>query len=162
MASIGISEFAFGFAFLYEQVHAHWPKLKVAPILPSLKKEQKEGWDAHLPLRGTDFYYQFKLSDRLFAHHATFIADGTYAGPYYRLSLHRKHRNQQHRRLRRHSKDAPKTFYVAPEFDTLEQFNAAFLSKQITQRSRLIPVKDCKDISDGQQHFIIFQKGRKA
>ena len=81
MAQIGISEFTFGYAFLYEQTHANWSGLTAAPVLPSLQQEQDAGWDAHLPLAGTDFYYQFKLSDYLSRSNALYIADGTYATP---------------------------------------------------------------------------------
>jgi len=65
MAEIGISEFTFGYAFLFEQTQANWGGLKAAPVLPSLQQEEQEGWDARLPLNGTDSYYQFKLSDYL-------------------------------------------------------------------------------------------------
>ena len=78
MATIGISEFAFGYAFLYEQTRNNWGNLQAAPILPSLQKEKDEGWDARLPLTGTDFFYQFKLSDHLSRGNAAYIADGTY------------------------------------------------------------------------------------
>ena len=90
MASIGISEFTYGYAFLYEQTHANWGNLKAAPILPSLQQEPEQGWDAHLPTHATDFYYQFKLTDCLSRRNASFTADGTYGGPYYRIALHRK------------------------------------------------------------------------
>src|SRR3972149_218984 len=88
MAKIGISEFTFGFAFLYEQTHANWTALRAAPVLPSLQEEQGKGWDARLPLNGVDFYYQFKLSEHLSRSNSSFIADGTYTGPYHRLALH--------------------------------------------------------------------------
>ena len=58
MAEIGISEFTFGYAFLYEQTRANWGGLTAAPVLPSLQQEEEQGWYAHLPLEGTDFYYQ--------------------------------------------------------------------------------------------------------
>jgi len=159
MASIGISEFTYGYAFLYEQTQTNWGNLQAAPILPSLQQEQNEGWDAHMPLNGIDFYYQFKLSDHLSRRNAAFIVDGTYAGPYYRLAFHRKNNNQQHQRLRDHAQTNPNTFYVAPEFNTIDEFNAAFLDQQITARSRIIPVSDCDDILDGDQHYITFQTG---
>jgi hypothetical protein len=158
MASIGISEFSFGYAFLYEQTQANWGNLVAAPILPSLQQEQEEGWDAHLPTDGVDFYFQFKLSDYLFRENAKFIADGTYATPYYRLSFHRKDDNRQHRRLREHVVDNPHTYYVAPEFNSLDEFHAAFLNQEITQRSRMFPVADCDDINDGEQHYITFRE----
>ena len=71
-----------------------------APVLPSLQQEQSIGWDAHLPLNGTDFYYQFKLSDYLYRNNANYISDHTYHGPYYRLALHKKDSNRQHNRLK--------------------------------------------------------------
>jgi hypothetical protein len=66
MVRTGISEFTFGYAFLYEQTRANWNSLTAAPVLPSLQQEADDGWDAHLPLVGTDFYYQFKVTERLF------------------------------------------------------------------------------------------------
>jgi hypothetical protein len=84
MVSLGISEFTFGYAFLYEQAQRHWAGLTAAPVLPSLQQEKNQGWDAHLPLVGTDFYYQFKLSERMVRSSAAQRKDGTYNGPYYR------------------------------------------------------------------------------
>jgi hypothetical protein len=159
MGAIGISEFTFGYAFLYEQTHANWAGLRAAPVLPSLQQEHDQGWDAHLPLIGADFYYQFKLSEYLSRHNAKFIADGTYDEPYYRLSLHRKDGNRQHQRLRQHALVNPNTYYVAPEFNPVDNFNAAYLARQITARSRLIPLSDCDDIADGDQHYITFRTG---
>jgi hypothetical protein len=160
MAAIGISEFTFGYAFLYEQTHANWANLRAAPVLPSLQQEYDQGWDARLPLVGTDFYYQFKLSEHLSRGHAKYISDGTYNGPYYRVSLHRKDGNRQHQRLKRHAQTNPNTFYVAPEFNTVDDFNTAFLARQITNRTRMIPVQDCDDIQDGEQHYITFRDGQ--
>jgi hypothetical protein len=160
MASTGISEFTFGFAFLCEQVHANWKGLKAAPILPSLQKEADEGWDAHLPVRGTDFYYQFKLSDYLSAGHAKFMKDGTYSSPYYRISLHRLNSNRQHNQLVRHAKRNPNTYYVAPEFSGVATFSNAFLSRQLMTNSRLLPLNQCRPFTDGNQHFITFQSGK--
>src|SRR5882724_3137087 len=75
MAEVGMSEFQFGFGFLYEQTQRHWPNLRIAPVLPSLQREQQLGWDAHLPVRATDYYYQFKLTDYLVRSNATYIKD---------------------------------------------------------------------------------------
>ena len=83
----------------------------------------------------------------------------TYSDEYYRIALHRRNQNQQHRRLLAHAQANSNTYYVAPEFNSLDEFNAAFLNKQITARSRLIPVRECADIYDGSQHYITFQGG---
>jgi hypothetical protein len=162
MAQIGISEFTFGFGFLSEQTQRNWANLRIAPILPSLQQEQYEGWDAQLPLIGSDYYYQFKLSDYLERSNAKFIADGTYTGPYYRIALHRRNWNQQHQRLKIHSTKNPNTFYVAPEFHHINAFNSAFLSKQLLNRSRLIPLTDCKYIADNEQHYMTFRSGENT
>jgi hypothetical protein len=39
MAIVGISEFRFGFALLYEQTHANWGNSTAASVLPSLQQE---------------------------------------------------------------------------------------------------------------------------
>jgi hypothetical protein len=159
MGITGISEFTFGFAFLFEQTHRNWAGLQSVPVLPSLQAEADKGWDAKLPTAGTDYYYQFKLSDYLFAKHAKFIKDGTYNDPYFRIALHRKDTNRQHRRLKQHSLAHPETYYVAPEFTELKTFNDSFLARDITMNSRLIPLQDCDDINDGAQHYITYQLG---
>lgn len=159
MVAIGISEFTFGFSFLYEQTRRNWEQLRAAPVLPSLRQETDDAWDARLPLIGTDYYYQFKLSDYLFQPNANYIDDGTYSGPYYRIALHRRNNNRQHCRLKEHARNHLNTYYVAPEFNNLDDFNSAFLSSQIIERSRLIPIAECEDITDGRQRYITFQEG---
>jgi hypothetical protein len=158
MAAIGISEFTYGFAFLHEQTVNHAGNITAAPVLPSLQEEQGLGWDAHLPVAGVDFYFQFKLSDYLTNWNAKYILDQTYIGHYYRIALHKKDNNLQHQRLRHLCVNNPHTYYVAPEFNSLNLFNASFLAHHITQSSRLIPVASCNDIHDGQHH-ITYQHG---
>ncbi len=162
MAEIGVSEFTFGYAFLYEQTQANWGALTAAPVLPSLRQEEEQGWDAHLPVEGIDFYYQFKLSDYLSRGNAAHIRDGTYVGPYYRFWLHRRNNNRQHHRLKLHSTENPNTFYVAPEFNSIEQFNTRFLARQVTENCRIIPLTMCEDIADAIQHCITFGAGEEA
>jgi len=159
MGIVGISEFSFGYAFLYEQTRARWRNLRAAPILPSLQAESDEGWDARLPLNGTDVYYQFKITDYLWRGNAKYIADDTYDGPYYRFPLYRKDGSRQHRRLFAHAQANPETYYVAPEFADTDTFNTAFLASRITRSCRLIPVRDTEDIDDDIQHYITFREG---
>jgi hypothetical protein len=162
MAATGVSEFTFAFAFLFEQTRSEWGNLSVAPILPSLNREAELGWDARLPVMGQDYYYQFKLSERLSRWNAKYLNDGTYQAPYFRISLHRRHGNRQHRQLMDHAATHPETYYVAPEFSGLDQFNAAFLDRQIVAQSRLIPLRDCEPIYDGDQHHITFQSDKRG
>lgn len=159
MALTGISEFTFGFAFLHEQTNRHFAGLTAVPILPSLQQEAGQGWDARLPINGVPNYYQFKLSDYLQRSNAKYIADGTYNAPYYRFSFHRRNNNEQHRNLRELSQTSPETYYVAPELNDVDIFNQAFLNATIFEGSRIIPVADCQDIYDGEQHHITYQPG---
>ena len=161
MVALGISEFTFGFAFLLEQTVRKWGDLKVAPILPSLYKEHNRGWDANLPTRGADYYYQFKLSDHLYRSNASYIRNGPYSGAYYRIALHRRDENRQHCLLKALADKHPHTYYVAPEVSSLRKFNEHFLKGDVMGVSRLIPLRDCKQISDDDQHYITFQRGNR-
>ncbi len=158
MVALGISEFTFGYAFLFEQTVNNWSGLKAAPILPSLYDESRKGWDAELPLKGASFYYQFKLTEYLSRRNAAYIRNGIYDAPYYRIALHRRDVNRQHCRLKALANEFPNTYYVAPEILNIEDFNRRFMDRQITNGSRLIPVNQCKDINDGEQHYITFQQ----
>jgi len=164
MAITGLSEFSFGFAFLFEQTNRHWPGVRAAPVLPSLRQEADDAWDARLPLHGLDYYYQFKLTDYLFNWNAKYIADRTYQDPYYRIALHARDNNRQHRRLREQCADRPHTYYESPELETLDEFNTSFLGRHLTENSRLIPLTECDDIAanDGRQHYITYQPGDPA
>lgn len=161
MADLGISEFSFGYAFLFEQTQHNWGALAAAPVLPSLQQEANVGWDVHLPLLATDFYYQFKVSKRMIGRNARFRANGTYDSPYYQLDLHRRDFNRQHRTLWHHAQSHPNTYYVAPELETADDFSEAFLANTITENSRLIPLTECDTYSDGDggQHWITFSPG---
>jgi hypothetical protein len=161
MALTDLSEFTFGFAFLFEQANRHWP-LKAVPILPSLQQEADQGWDAKLPTVAKDFYYQFKLSDYLANGNAKYIKDGTYSHPYFRFALHPRENNRQHRKLRQLAQTQPDTYYVAPEVHQFDVFTNAYLNGNLTAYSRLIPVKDCPDVSDGRQCYVSYQTGSTA
>jgi hypothetical protein len=178
MASLGISEFTFGFAFLYEQTHANWNNLRAVPILPSLIEEgggnpnepTGGGYDAHLQLRsGIDYYYQFKMSKYLSRPTAQFYNEEPGQGPYYRFAIPKKKDYYQHRSLRALCGRHPNTYYVAPEFPPQIYQNSPsvghnylseiFLGRRVRDCSRLIPVTLCTKLDDpaqrtGQHHMI--------
>lgn len=160
MADLGISEFSFGFAFLFEHASRHWKNITAAPILPSLQQEAAAGWDAKLPTKGTDFYFQFKIPKWMHGGKARFREDQTYAEPYYQINLHRPECNRQHRTLWQHANTHPHTYYVAPALNSPSEFNNAFLSKRVVAKSCIIPLAKCKDYSanDDLQHYITFTR----
>jgi hypothetical protein len=166
MVSTGISEFTFGFGFLHEQINRlrqetleDGTRLTGAPVFPSQQFEAERGYDVYLPTTGGDYYFQFKASEYFLDSRSGWIADGTHNGPYYQIKMHKPHYNNQHRVLRTLSRDKEHTYYVAPELNSLDQYKTAFLGSLITEASRKIPLKDCRDYYDGDQHFISFQPG---
>jgi len=83
MVAIGISEFTFGYAFLFDLTLANWGDITAAPILPSLQQENNLGWDASLPMQGIPYFYQFKLTEYLYHGNAEYLRNGFYDAPYY-------------------------------------------------------------------------------
>jgi hypothetical protein len=174
MVTTGLSEFTFGFGFLHEQivrlrqeVLEDGTRLTGAPVFPSPQFEAERGYDVFLPTSGGDYYFQFKASDYYSHPLSEWLADGTYTDPYYRIKLHKRDNNKQHRILRALSgkKECPykeHTYYVAPEIDSLASYNTAFLAGNITENSRKIPLIECDDILNASQHHITFQKGEEG
>ena len=115
-------------------------------------------------MRGTPFYYQFKLTEYLSRSTAAERLDGTYNGPYFRIKLHRRENNRQHRLLWALGQQNPYTYYVAPEVKAHDHFNDAFLSRTIVQKSRMIPLSNCEELieRDARQHAITFIEGEEG
>ena len=159
VTDIGLSEFAFGFAFLYEQTRLHWADLVAAPILPSLVQEHELAYDARLPLRGIDYYYQFKLSDYMKGGRAKHYS--VHKEPFFQFALHHADHNRQHRRLRALAVPNRHVYYVAPEFGTYAELSNHLLAGNVSAGSRLIPLRECPDlrVDDDDRHSISFVRG---
>jgi len=100
------------------------------------------------------------MSDFLSRPNAKFIREGLYNHPYYRITLHKAENNRQHHLLKELSRTNPHVYYVAPEFNGEEDINEIFLSNKIVERSRIIPLIECEDIQDNEQHYITFHSGQ--
>ncbi len=155
MAKLGISEFSYSFSFLHEQVNRNGGSSCV-PIIPSLREESKVGYDAKLPTKGIDYYFQFKMSDYLKGGNAKFIKDSTYTNPYYRIALHKNSGNKQNNLLYMLAQRNPYVYYVAPKLKTDQAFYDACVGSALTARSKMVPVDSCGYISDSLQHFITY------
>lgn len=161
MAKLGISEFSFSFSFLHEQIIRDG-SANCIPILPSLRKEAKVGWDAKLPKKGIDYYFQFKMSDYLTGGNASYIKDKTYKTPYFRFALHKAKKNRQHNLLYVLSQNNPHVYYVAPKLLTDTEFYTACITKSVTANSKMIPVNTCGYVSDSLQHFVSYPEVGKG
>jgi len=165
MADIGISEFTFGYAFLFEQTNKNWGQLKSFPVFPNLRQEKRLGYDVKIPLtKGTAYYYQFKLSEYMQRSNSKFIRDGPYKGPYYRIKLHKLNSNMQHRLLWDLAKEEHYVYYVAPECSENRIFSDAFLNGKVSEISRLIPLENCSNYNtqDDEQHYITYEEGNST
>src|SRR3989337_2361193 len=114
------SEFSYGFAVSAELARTLRPRLTIAPIFPSLRKEAHLGWDVKLPIRGIPYFIQFKLAEALTRSSA---AEWRYYGqPYYRIYLHKARRSNQHNLLKNLANKSLHVYYVAPRFYRIGEF----------------------------------------
>lgn len=107
----------------------------------------------------------YKLSEYLKRRNAKFFQApyNYYTDPYFRIMLYRDKfgKYHQHIVLKKFAKTNPRTYYVAPEFTTEDNFSEIFLSKNVTNFSRLFPLRRCKKIGDddSKPHCITYQRG---
>ena len=147
------SEFSYGFAFTDAFVRRRG-RLTTAPVFPSLRDEGSKGWDVRLDLPGVAFFLQFKLSDRLIRPYATYWP--VHNGPYYRVDITPLSRSPQHNLLKDLGED--NVYYVAPFFYRMSQFNDAYVSNDIYERSVLIPVNRLPRLNDYEAHHLTFSR----
>jgi len=96
MADLGISEFAFGYAFPFEQTSKKCGILKAYSLFQTLKQESRLRYDVEFPLKsGITLYYRFKLNECPQRSNCKFARDRTYNSLYYRIKLHKLNSNLQ-------------------------------------------------------------------
>ena len=150
------SEFSYGFAFTDAFIRRKG-SLTTAPVFPSLRAERSEGWDVRLNLPGVSYFHQFKLSDRLVRSNATYWK--CYGKPYFRIDITPLSRSPQHNLLKDlNDGGEDNVYYVAPFFHTMRQFNDAYLSDQVVERSLQVPVRELKRLDDMEPHHLTFTR----
>ncbi len=148
------SEFSYGFAFTDAFVRRRG-SLTTAPVFPNLRDEGSKGWDVRLNLPGASFFLQFKLSDRLTRPNATYWA--VHGGEYSRIDITPLGRSPQHNLLKDlNDRGEDNVFYVAPFFYTMSEFDDAYISNTIYDRSLLVPVSRLRRLTDYEDHHITF------
>ncbi|HEV2078497.1 MAG TPA: hypothetical protein VGR19_01180 [Allosphingosinicella sp.] len=132
-----ISEFSYGFALTHELVFA-LGTLTAAPIFPSLVEEGKPGggYDLKLESPGVPLFLQFKRSECMQRRTAREIAAGANLDvPFYRMEITAKADSDQHEMLLELDQQPNFVFYAAPMFHQKPEFDDAFLSGRVRQRS---------------------------
>lgn len=157
-----ISEFSYGYAVTEQLVAALGPAA-AAPRFPSLIQEGKLGYDLelNLPLRAS-LFLQFKLSDRMVRASAIEIRDNDPPGltlPFFRAHLRPRPTSAQHDLLCDLADEGEEVYYVAPEFDTIGELDAAYRARMVVRQSAFFAVADIGRFTDDDPHHLVFVAG---
>lgn len=157
-----ISEFSYGFALTHELVIA-FGTLSAAPIFPSLIEEGRAGggYDVKLEAPGIPLFLQFKRSECLLLRNAREIRAGAVLDvPFYRCEITGKADSAQHEMLIELDRTPNRVFYAAPMFHLKDEFDAAFLSGTVRQRSFFVRPRSIGSFTDGRPHHLSFDGSR--
>lgn len=151
------SEFSYGFALTYEIANALQPEVVATPLFPSPTAGTQEGAGVAYIEQGLPLFVQFRLADCLKTSRAT--QWGSYSAPFFRISIQERTRSNQYSLLRTLSTTEPDVYYAGPAFYRQIEFNQAFVSNQILNESRFIPLRDLPDLDSDQEHHITYGRG---
>lgn len=153
------SEFSYGFALVNELIA--WPNQPVTavPIYPSLIEEGHLGYDVLLERGGVPLFIQFKLSHCMVRASAEEVRHGVLFPPFYRMHLFPRTESRQHGLLLDLENQGNAVFYGAPEFHQQHEFNAAYLTRRVEQRSWFFRPVDIGPLLDDGPHHVAFRAG---
>ena len=148
------SEFSYGFAYT-DALIRRIGGISAAPVFPSLRDEATKGWDVRLNYPGYPVFLQFKLSDRLERTYAKYWP--YYRRPYFRVDITPLTRSRQHNLLKKLADSGVgRVSYEAPLFYQTREFDDAYTSDNIIDRSISIPVSKLEYLTDNEVHHITF------
>jgi hypothetical protein len=158
-----ISEFSYGFALTRELIDRKWNGLELtaAPFLPSLIAEGRTGGGFDVALQTVNLlvFLQFKVSHLLTRRTAKGVKTGHMTVPYYRFDVHAPRLSDQHRLLldlEASAGSVPRMVrYVAPAFYTEGEFDAAFFSGTVSDRSIFVAPSQIV-LPDEEEHGVGF------
>jgi hypothetical protein len=151
------SEFSYGFALTYEIANALQPEIVATPLFPSPTTETREGPRLSFVKEGWPLFVQFKLAHCLKTSRAT--QWDSYSAPFFRIGIQARTRSNQYSMLRTLSATEPEIYYAVPAFYRQIEFNQAFVSNQILNESKFVPLRELPDLEDDSEHFITFGRG---
>lgn len=157
-----LSEFSYGYA-LTEQLVRQLGPLAAAPRFPSLLEEGRLGYDLELtmPLKASMFI-QFKLSDRMVRKNVTELRPPTPLPinlPFFRMHLWPRSESNQHALLHALAAAGEEVYYAAPEFDTVDELNTAYVNGTVVQQSAFFNPADIGLLPDDEKHHLAFEGG---
>jgi hypothetical protein len=156
------SEFSYGYALTEQLVRQLGPQA-AAPRFPSLIEEGSLGYDIELtmPLRASMFL-QFKLSDRMVSKNVRELKCSPPLQlnvPFYRMHFWRRNKSHQHKLLHALASKGEEVYYVAPEFSTVAELDAAYMNGSVVQESAFFNPTAIGLLPDDDEHHLAFERG---
>jgi hypothetical protein len=160
---LGYSEFSFGYAFTENLVRSSPAAPTGAPVFPNLVQEAQLGYDVRINLPGLPLFFQYKLPELMTRNTATEISVHQISGlaaPFFRMPLMRHDLSQQHERLIELEKKFPGTvFYASPSLQDLNQFNLAYNTARVHERSVFFSPTEIGSLPDAKDHSVAYEDG---
>lgn len=150
------SEFTFGYAAIREaeSTLAQIYRSAGAPVLPSLRLEATHGWDAKVPMLEYALFLQFKRPEFISRRHPGSPTWDHIGNPHYRFAI--RTGEHQYQRLLELENDIANgaevgdVYYVAPRFHRQADFDDAYLSGRVLERSSIVAPAEFEN--DGTTH----------
>ena len=159
------SEFSLGFAFTHLMCNSWQGHLINAPLLPSLRKEGKLGYDLRLKnRRGFIYCAQFKLARRMIGVNSSEYRQGYPFLPYFRFPLRNKSNHNQDELLLKAETAGALVEYVAPAFVHQQELYQYFQQANPSfgmLRAKPSTVMKNSVASAGVRHQVVYNEHRK-
>lgn len=137
MATPEFSEFSYGYALTDSLLRTHFPRLRRAPVFPSLIAEGSSGggYDLKIPAHPIPLFLQFKIPQVLVREST--LKPKSYSTPYYRMALRTK-KPDQHALLLDLETREPLVFYATPLFHSVGELDRYFVRHTVHANSVFI------------------------
>ena len=127
-------------------------------MFPTLAQENLLGYDLLIRRRyvgrAWPYILQFKVSDYLTAKWSD--EWHKFNAPYYRFSVYRACDSPQHKLLKSIAENLSTVYYCGSGFPNCYAFSQCYTQKAVVKRTAFVPVGPLPEISDTEQHRIVF------
>lgn len=156
------SEFSFGYALTESLVDNR--QQFVRPIFPTLRQEQKFGYDLKLEQPGFSLFLQFKLCEGMSKRSAMEISyykldeeSNPLHTPFLRMPLMAAKLSPQHERLRELDSSGEQVYYATPRFYKDSDFARHYRSGLILEKTAFIRPNIIGALPDEEEHYVSFE-----
>lgn len=155
------SEFSYGYCVTEDLIVGQGTQLTAAPIFPSLIEEGQPGvgYDLRLNRPGAPLFLQFKLVHQMVRGNAYEAIRGDFQVPFYRMHLRPLSISDQHSSLLALEQAGNEVYYVAPGFHTASSLDAAYVAREVWNRSFRIRPSQIGQLPTDGPHHVTFTPG---